>query len=666
MVAVDRREVLMVGALLFCLATIGDDGSPKSKAPSNLAIYESAQAKAGKDAAAQVRLALWCEQHGFSAERVKHLALAIAYDPKNSLAHGLAGLVAFHGTWKSLAEVGREVKNDAASQELIRDYLDRRAQAPHTAPAQLKLAAWCAEKGLKEQALAHFTEVTRIDPSRETAWKHLGYRKQGNRWVKPEEAAAQKLEADRQKRADLYWKPRLEKLRGELQSSSSIEREKARASLAETKDPRSVPMIWRVFGAGNERLQLTAVQLFSQVEGPAASFWLAVLAVQSPSADVRQRATQALNGRDPRDVIGLLIGLVRRPYKYEVKPGTGPGSTGSLMVDGEQFDMQRFYRMPDFDVRLMPSNVTVFAPGNGTPGSFGKFLTPALIAFTRQFAGYMSAQQDLAIASAVEETRRRDLAIQQRMDDDIRMLDEANAQITEIDGRVLPLLQTLTGQDFGTNSKAWQQWWTDQLGLVVDSSSSDTKPTFTDTIATPDTTLNLPTGSIHVLPHHACFAAGTLVHTIDGPQPIEWIHVGDLVLSQSTTTGALAFHPVVAVHLNKPQPTLRLTARGESIVATGIHRFWKAGDGWTMARDLKAGESLRVVGGVAAIESISSDATQPVYNLDVASNRNFCVGKAGLLVHDFSFVQPVLSPFDAQGDTALGLPHSAVLRDHGR
>ncbi len=65
-----------------------------------------------------------------------------------------------------------------------------------------------------------------------------------------------------------------------------------------------------------------------------------------------------------------------------------------------------------------------------------------------------------------------------------------------------------------------------------------------------------------------------------------------------------------------------------------------------MARELKAGDRLRMVGGVATIESITPDATQPVYNLDVASNRNFCVGKAGLLVHDFTFVQPVLAPFD--------------------
>ncbi len=82
------------------------------------------------------------------------------------------------------------------------EYLDRRARTPDTADAQMKLAAWCDEKGLKDQAIAHYTAVTRFDPSRDAAWKHLGYKKQGSRWVKPEEVAAAKQEAVRQKQAD--------------------------------------------------------------------------------------------------------------------------------------------------------------------------------------------------------------------------------------------------------------------------------------------------------------------------------------------------------------------------------------------------------------------------------------------------------------------------------
>ena len=60
---------------------------------------------------------------------VKHLALAIAYEPSNVLARGLAGLVAHQGKWKSPAELEKDLKTDAAIQQLIHEYLDRRLGA---------------------------------------------------------------------------------------------------------------------------------------------------------------------------------------------------------------------------------------------------------------------------------------------------------------------------------------------------------------------------------------------------------------------------------------------------------------------------------------------------------------------------------------------------------
>jgi hypothetical protein len=156
--------------------------------------------------------------------------------------------------------------------------------------------------------------------------------------------------------------------------------------------------------------------------------------------------------------------------------------------------------------------------------------------------------------------------------------------------------------------------------------------------------------------HHSCFGAGTLVRTVDGPTAIEKIQVGDRVLSQNTTTGALEFQPVVAVHHNKPAATLRLGIGGDSIVSTGIHRFWKAGTGWTMARELKAGDRLRDVGGVVEVQSVTDEAVQPVFNLEVAGNRDYFVGKTGALVHDYSFVQTVREPFDREPDLAALAP----------
>ena len=98
------------------------------------------------------------------------------------------------------------------------------------------------------------------------------------------------------------------------------------------------------------------------------------------------------------------------------------------------------------------------------------------------------------------------------------------------------------------------------------------------------------------------------------------------MLAQDTKTGVLSFQPVLATHRNGPSKTLRIAIGNESIVATGIHRFWIAGKGWTMVRDLKAGDSLRMIGGTTTVESVEPDGTQLVYNLTVAADGDFLVG----------------------------------------
>ena len=88
----------------------------------------------------------------------------------------------------------------------------------------MKLAAWCEEKGSRIRRWPT-TRGDHLDPSREAAWKHLGYKKQGHRWVKPEEVAAAKQEALHQKNADKHWKTKLEKLREGLASKDAAKRE---------------------------------------------------------------------------------------------------------------------------------------------------------------------------------------------------------------------------------------------------------------------------------------------------------------------------------------------------------------------------------------------------------------------------------------------------------
>ncbi len=337
----------MLCSVLVCCVLVGADRvEPTQSATSltELSAYQGAKKQAGRDADAQVRLALWCESHGMLAERSKHLALAVLYDPSHALARGLLGMVAYQGKWGRPDVVARQVENDPTYRDAIREYLERRSRTADKADSHLKLASWCEQKGLKAQALTHYEQVTILDPARDTAWKHLGFKKQGNRWVKPDVAAAQKRDAEIQKQANKHWKPILEKLRDDLRGKDKSRQARAVRELAEITDPRAVPMIWALFVPGSETSQLVAVATLNQIDGPAASNALAALAIFSPTAAVQRQASDALGQRDLRDTLGQLISLIRKPFKYQVRPMAGPGSTGVLFIEGEKFNVQRVYR----------------------------------------------------------------------------------------------------------------------------------------------------------------------------------------------------------------------------------------------------------------------------------------------------------------------------------
>jgi hypothetical protein len=540
---------------------------------------------------------------------------------------------------------------------------------------------------LKSEAGAHLATVVRLDPAREAAWKRLGCKLVGGRWVSEAQLAAEKAEAEAQKAADQHWRPLLTKWRTWL--GNKEKQAEAERLLSEVRDPRAVPMVWTLFGAGDAAHQLVAVQLLGQIDAAPASRALTGLALSGRSAEVRRRATATLKWRDPRESAGLLVAMLRKPIKYEVRPVNGPGSLGVLFVEGQRFNVQRLYTAPG----LPPGSEGVFrevdrfiesewirwndeelrAGFRNSTGMTAEQLTqvaathpaalPEFIAQARQnvprgdrppgdLSGFLTGElrshpgkstMFAEMSYNVAEARNAAAAAQLQLASDISTIEAYNRVVDQTNNQVRALLKDLSGQDLGEDNESWRKWWVDLQGYAYQSPPQPTEnPTYTEFAVvryTPE----------YIAPriYPSCFGAGTLVRTLSGTKAIEKVQVGDRVLTQSVRTGALAYQPVLVVRRNPPSPTFRIKLAGETIVSSPFHRFWKLGQGWVMARELTPGVTLRLLDGLAAVEQVEPGPVQPVYNLDVADDHDFFAGACAALVHDNTVPELRQVAFDA-------------------
>ena len=617
----------MFSAFLVCTAclagelprSLDSDSQPVAGSRSS---YAQLKSQSGRNADDHIRLALWCEANGLAAERLKHLTIATLKDPASATARGLLGLVAFNSGWHSPEAISRKLKADQAQSSLRAEYDALRVRMGNTADAHWKLALWCEDQGLKAEASAHLVAVTQLDPGRDAAWKRLGFRRQSGRWLTDGQLTAEKAEAEAQRKADKHWMTALTRLRDGL--ADDKKRTESLQYLGEISDPRAAPAVWVVFAVAQPPLQKIAVQLFGQIDSAAATRALAILAVASASGEVRSIATQTLRLRDPRDAAAVLVALLAEPvldtdpilYHYFVQPvGVfAIGSPGVLFVRGPRYDLLRYYTVDDSRT-LVSAGIEVSSPSPGYP-----------LAVWNQ-----TRRQAMDLAAAVQQILRES-------EPDVAAARLQSIQVGEFNARVVQVLGAAIGKDLGIDRETARKWWTEEQGYAYEKKArpqkqdwtfSEDKPIYSDSV------------------HSSCFAAGTPVITLSGPRTIESLKIGDQVLSQDTATGRLSFEPVVAALHNQPAMVFHIKLGQDVIKATDIHRFWKAGTGWVMARDLKPGDRLRAIGGVAEVTAVAMGRVQPVFNLKVKDAQTYFAGGPNLLVHDSSLVEPVYTPFDA-------------------
>jgi hypothetical protein len=347
-----------------------------------------------------------------------------------------------------------------------------------------------------------------------------------------------------------------------------------------------------------------------------------------------------LRHREPRDYAGDLIDRIRSPMKYDVKPVRGPGSPGALYIETSRYKALRTYEAPPAFVLDASFFGYVGYDANGLPVVIrGRELE----SMAKKSPGLQAA--DLA---AIETRTMQMLQVanvkaadsQQRLLADVEAIESENAGIAVVNPLISQVLKSAADAPSDLkdgDENAWHTWWFDKLGYTYEAS---TPPTF-------EVQVNVSPDYYPPPRVYSCFAAGTPVRTREGRKPIETVLVGDQVLAQDVTTGSLGFHAVTVVHHNAPSKTIQVGLdNGDTLIASVYHRFWRAGSGWRMARELKPGDVLRTYSGLAKVASAGPGPVVPVYNLDVAGARTFFVGEHDALVHDNTLPDPRQKPFD--------------------
>lgn len=343
-----------------CLFAISPDGPVPDDA--TRATYDQAARAAGRDAEAHLKLALWCEQNGLIDERSEQLAKTLLIDPQNRLARALLGQMRQpDGHWvPASAMPGANAAHSAARQE----YEQRRLVIEDSADSHWDLALWCEEQGLTQEARAHLTRVTWLDPKRDSAWKRLGYTKTKGRWIAEGDLAAARRAQAAQDLANTTWRARLKKLKDQL--NDPRKRAEAEAALGAISDSRAVPAIWSSFVATRQPNHRIAVQLLGQIDSTDSSRALAMIVLLTNDEETHRRAAESLRHRDPREFADSLIAALKDPIKFEVKHVNGPGSVGELFVNGTQVNLHRKYQTADAPV-LLPGDQFAGVDAAGLP-----------------------------------------------------------------------------------------------------------------------------------------------------------------------------------------------------------------------------------------------------------------------------------------------------------
>ena len=491
--------------------------------------------------------------------------------------------------WRNERLLPEDVVERAKSDPLLSEYVAKRSATQETIADQMKLATWCRQKGLPEQQRVHLTKVLELAPDHAEARSSLGFRKVDGQWLDREEMVRSNERAKSAARTlNQYLKP-LKAIVAGLKSNEPKMRASAKSRLMAITDPAAIPAMEAALGQAGDVAELALIEALSVMSSPEASVSLARVAIDTRSSDVRDVAVKELKAKNWDDFVPPLMSSLITPIVSRVDLYQSP--------DGRLTYRHRFYCEGE-EARRMAVLDQTFRNRLGGP-----IVDAAAV-----------AQRQTAIATTT-----------------------ALASITIEDNNegICKLLNRVTDLNLPAKPEVWWSWWND----VTETALAEEKPLYQNYVSQEQVLNDAPTYfaglSDGYRPRRCeCLVAGTQVWTQTGPQPIESIQAGDLVLSKDTESGELAYKPVLRPTVRAPVPLIAIRLSNETIVASGGHLFWTANSSWQRARQLQAGTVLQLLDGTVEVQATEEVKPETTYNLIVADFHTYFVGPNMLLSHD--------------------------------
>jgi len=599
-----------------------------------------------------VRDALQAEIDARPALRAKKLKEAQRQDPDFAPARWHAGMVHIGDKWVNWKQAHLAYQQD----ERLTRYHELWSHSDSSLASQVRLAKWCAKNHLAEKARFHWRLVLSLNPKHRGALKALDAAWYGGRLMSREGKQRLQIEDAQLQQKHKQWADRAKQWRRSIIKGNDQQREAALKELLAVDDAQAALVIVEVLGhepiadQRGEKLHRALVDLLGRFETRQSTKLLATYAVVAPSAEIRHAAVYYLKERPLAAYVPNLLSGMKMPLEVGISINENAGGyvnnysvsregprgtyqdtdyTTSRRVGAPRYEQAyRDVITPGYDrtiperIELIPARVGMCRRSN-VPAQ--RVTVPERVQHVRSTSrrvqdGYRSvetpAEYQMKKARQYQQARSDAVQAKQYVDKINRVAEAKNRRIAEI-------LSETTGHKADALPRTWWDWWQQYLDEHPDVRQAAIES-------------GGPFAAFQWNHEPGSFPEGTLVWTASGSKAIQYVHVGDELLSQHPETGELVYKLVTSVVPSSKEIAMReIKIEGKQPLISAPGNFvWATGRGWRMTQDLKPGDLVHGMEGSAKVtENLKSNAHR-TYRLVVLDFHTMLIGESGYLVRD--------------------------------